>query len=234
MRVEARREYQALGFPPTSVPGHAGELVLGALEGTRVAALSGRIHAYEGRPMDAVVHAVRSLARWGVRRVVLTASVGAVDASLAPGDILLVRDHINFMARNPLIGPVAEALGERFVDMTRVYEPALRADAAAAADGLGLSVREGVLGVMLGPSYETPAEINMLRTVGASVVGMSTVPEVLALAQLGVKTLVFTLVTNLAAGLSETPLDHHEVIEVAGRGGARMGELIAATVGRWS
>ena len=234
MAVRARVKYGELGFPGTSVAGHAGELAVGALEGADVAALSGRIHAYEGRPMADVVHAVRSLARWGVKRMVLTCSVGAVDPSLAPGDIVLVSDHINFMGRNPLIGPEAEALGERFVDMGIVHEPGLRADARAAAGALGIPIREGVLGVMLGPSYETPAEIRMLGVVGANIVGMSSVPEALALAQLGVPTLVLALVTNLAAGLSETPLDHHEVLEVAATGGVRMGQLIAATAGRWA
>ena len=234
MTVRSRVKYGDLGFPGTSVAGHAGELAVGALEGAEVATLSGRIHAYEGRPMSDVVHAVRSLARWGVKRVVLTCSVGAVDPSLRPGDIVLVNDHINFMGRNPLIGPEAEALGERFVDMGQVHDPSLRADARAAAEMLGLPVRDGVLGVMLGPSYETPAEIRMLHTVGAHIVGMSSVPEALALAQLGVPTLVLALVTNLAAGLSETPLDHHEVLEVAAQGGARMGQLIAATVSRWA
>jgi purine-nucleoside phosphorylase len=234
MEITARVAYADLGFPSPGVKGHAGELVLGTLAGARVAVLSGRVHAYEGGPISEVVHAARAMARWGISRMVLTCSVGAVDPSLAPGQPLVVEDHINFSGRNALVGEVAHSLGERFLDVSDLYSRALRADAVAAAEALGFELRGGTLACMLGPSYETPAEIRMLGWVGVHVVGMSTVHEVLALAQLGVPSLVFALVTNAAAGLGAEPLDHADVVEVAGKAGERMGDLITATVKGWA
>ena len=225
--------YAELGLPETSVEGHLGRLVTGRLNGVPVALLSGRIHAYEGRPMEEVVLAVRALATWGVQRVVLTSAVGAIDPSLRPGDIVLVEDHINLMGRNPLVGP-GSGLGPRFPDLSTCYDPELRASAVGLAEGLGLRLHRGILGAMLGPSYETPAEVRMLGLVGASTVGMSTVPEAIALAQMGVPVVAFGMVSNLAAGLSEGPLDHGEVTEAADLAGDSLGKLVRALVERWA
>ena len=225
--------YADLGLPETSVEGHVGRLVTGRLGGVPVAFLSGRIHAYEGRPMDEVVLAVRAVATWGVQRVVLTSAAGALDPSLSPGDILLVEDHINLMGRNPLVGP-GNDLGPRFPDLGNAYDRALRASAVAIAEGLGMTLHRGVLGAMLGPSYETPAEVRMLGILGARTVGMSTVPEAIALAQMGVPAVAFSMISNLAAGLSEGPLDHSEVTEAADAAGDQLAELIQALVERWA
>ncbi|HJN76983.1 MAG TPA: purine-nucleoside phosphorylase [Myxococcota bacterium] len=225
--------YAEVGLPETSVEGHVGRLVTGRLGGVPVAFLSGRVHVYEGRPMEEVVLAVRALATWGVQRVVLTSAAGAVDPSLQPGDILLVEDHINLMGHNPLVGS-GDALGPRFPDLSRAYDPELRASALALAEALGMKLHRGVLGAMLGPSYETPAEVRMLGMLGAHTVGMSTVPEVIALAQMGVPVVAFNMVSNLAAGLSEGPLDHHEVTVAADAAGGDLGRLVRALVERWA
>ena len=225
--------YSDLSLPQTSVEGHVGRLVTGRLGGVPVAFLSGRIHAYEGRPMDEVVLAVRAVAAWGAKRVVLTSAAGALDPKLSPGDILLVEDHINLMGRNPLVGP-GNGLGPRFPDLSTCYDPALRASAIELADALGLELHRGVLAAMLGPSYETPAEVRMLGALGASTVGMSTVPEAIALAQMGVPVVAFSMISNLASGLSEGPLHHAEVTEAADAAGGRLGGLIRALVERWA
>ncbi|MCB9765150.1 MAG: purine-nucleoside phosphorylase [Alphaproteobacteria bacterium] len=206
--------YASLGLPPTSVVGHAGELVVGAMGRARVALLAGRVHAYEGRPIDEVVRAVRAVARWGVKRVILTSAVGSIAPGLAPGDLFLIRDHINLMGVNPLYGPQGDLFGARHPDLTRLYDPGLAARVAERALALGLTLHQGVYGAMPGPSYETPAEIRMLRTLGADVVGMSMVPEVLALSQFldRLQVLAFAMVSNLGAGLGEGPLEHEDVL----------------------
>ncbi len=194
--------------------------------------LAGRVHVYEGRTLEEVVRAVRAMSAWGVERVVLTNAVGAVDPALHPGTLVACVDHLNLMGVNPLEG-AAWPTGPRFPDLTGAYTAVLRADAVAEAARLGVALGTGVYAAMRGPSYETPAEIRMLQGMGASTVGMSTVPEVIALAQQGTPLLAVGMVSNLAAGHAETPLTHDEVTETAARAGAGLADLLFALVQRW-
>ena len=202
-------------MPVSKVAGHAGNLVFGEAAGVPVVCMQGRVHFYEGHDLDAVVHGVRTMARLGVASVLLTNAAGGCDASFHAGDFMLVTDHINLTARSPLIGPNDDTLGPRFPDMSVAYDADLRADAKSAAEELRMPLREGVYAWLTGPSYETPAEIRMLRALGASAVGMSTVPEVIALRHMGVRTAALSCITNMAAGMQTTPLSHAEVEETA-------------------
>lgn len=226
--VRAAASFEEVGLPGSTVPGHAGRVLVGDLAGVRVALLAGRVHLYEGHSPAVVVRGVRALHRWGVRRLVLTASVGAITEGLEPGALMLVSDHLNFQNATPLAGP---PYGERFPDMTRAYDPALRAWLREAAARAGIPLREGVYAAMPGPAYETPAEIRFLRTIGADVVGMSTVPEVLAAAELGLPTAAIAVVSNLAAGISGRPLSHDEVTEIAGPASGRIVTLLQEALG---
>jgi purine-nucleoside phosphorylase len=224
-----RLPYTAIpGMPQTSVIGHAGELVLGHLEGLPVAVLSGRVHLYEGHPPDEVVLGVRMLARLGVQSVLLTNAAGAIAPGVQPGDLLRITDHINMTGSNPLEGPNIEALGPRFPDMSHAYCPTLGARLDRVAEVEGINLHHGTYACMRGPSYETPAEIQMLRVVGASVVGMSTVLETIALRHMGVNVCGISVASNLAAGVSKTPLDHGEVKEMAQVAGPRLVRLVRA------
>lgn len=216
-RTGARIPYAEIGLPSSSIVGHAGNLCLGDVSGVRVACLQGRVHGYEGHSPDRVVFAVRALARWGCRAFVLTNAAGGVNPALEPGDLMLLADHLNLMGWNPLSGPNDDVLGARFVDLTCAYDRDLRAQAHAAANAAGVVLREGVYCALSGPTYETPAEVRMLRTLGADAVGMSTVPEVVALRHLGVRVVAISCITNKGAGLSQGLLDHAEVQEVADR-----------------
>lgn len=202
-------------MPVSKIAGHAGNLVFGESSGVPVVAMQGRVHFYEGHDLDAVVHGVRTMARLGVSCVLLTNAAGGCDASFHAGDFMIVTDHVNLTARSPLIGPNDEALGPRFPDMSVAYDADLRADAKAAGEELGIPLREGVYAWLTGPSYETPAEIRMLHTLGVSAVGMSTVPEVIALRHMGVRSAALSCITNMAAGMQTTPLSHKEVEETA-------------------
>lgn len=218
---------------PVTIPGHAGKLVLGELaQGPSpvIAALSGRVHLYEGHAIEDVVFNVRLMIRLGARVVIVTNAAGGIAPTLRPGDLVLIRDHINLQGRSPLVGPNDPALGPRFPDMTHVYDPELRAKAHAAAGSVGFSLREGVYAGLLGPAYETPAEIRMLRTLGADLVGMSTVAESTAARHMGAKVLGISCVTNLAAGLSPTELSHAEVEETARQTRDRFVALLEATL----
>jgi purine-nucleoside phosphorylase len=220
-------------FPvPSGVVGHAGELVLGDVGRTPVAVLSGRVHFYEGRPMSEVVFPARVLARLGVSAVVLTNAAGGVRRTFKPGNLMLIRDHINAFGTNPLIGPNEETLGPRFPDMSAVYDPALRKLTKETARELGVPLREGVYLGNSGPSYETPAEIRAYRTIGADAVGMSTIPEAIALRHFGVRVLGISTITNMAAGILPKPLVHAEVLETTKRVGARFVRLLTALVPR--
>jgi purine-nucleoside phosphorylase len=198
------------GFPAPSVAGHGGALIAGMRAGARVLCLSGRVHLYEGHPPSRVVFGVRLLAALGCRAVLLTNAAGATRADWSPGSLVLLRDHINLTGQNPLAGP-DEPPFPRFPDMSAVYDPELRALAHEAARDAAIPLVDGIYAGVLGPSYETPAEIRMLSTLGADVVGMSTVHEAIALRHRGVRVGALSLVTNLAAGLAERPLDHAEV-----------------------
>ena len=201
-----------LGLPGSTVPGHDGRIRVGTLGGLRMAVAQGRIHLYEGHDPNVVVRMVRAFHEWGARHLVLTCSVGGIASGLEPGTMVLVSDHINLQPTNPLMGP---AYGTRFPDLVRAYDPAMRRALQDVAQGHGWLLPSGVLAAMPGPAYETPAEVRMLRHMGADVVGMSTVPEVLAAAALGLRTAVVAVVSNRAAGLSDQPLTHDEVTETA-------------------
>ena len=218
-------------FPvPSGVVGHAGELVLGDVDSTPVAVLSGRVHFYEGRPMTDVVFPARALARLGVGAVVLTNAAGGVRRTFKPGDLMLLTDHINAFGTNPLIAPNEDSLGARFPDMSRVYDPGLRKLAKDTARSLRIPLREGVYLGNSGPSYETPAEIRAYRTIGADAVGMSTVPEAIALSHTGVRVLGISTITNMAAGILPKPLDHSEVLATTKKVGDRFVRLLTALV----
>lgn len=215
-------------MPRSTVAGHAGNLCLGRVGDAPVACLQGRVHTYEGHEMDRVVFGVRLLAELGCKAVVLTNAAGGIAPTLVAGDLMLITDHLNLLGRNPLVGPNDDR-GPRFPDMTRAYDPGVASAARRAAEDTGVSLKEGVYAAMLGPSYETPAEVRMLRTLGADAVGMSTVPEVIALRHRDVRVGAVSCITNLAAGISGALLDHKEVEETASRTRERFTRLL----GRW-
>lgn len=204
-------------WPASAVVGHAGRLVIGSSAGRRVAALAGRVHAYEGHPLGAVVFATRVMGRLGVKQIVLTNAAGGVNTGFSRGALMIIDDHINLIGANPLAGDNDDRFGPRFPDMTEVYSKRLRRIADEAADAKGLSVTHGVYAGLLGPSYETPAEIRYLRTIGADAVGMSTVPEAIAARHMGLDVLGLSCITNMAAGVLPEPLNHDEVLETTRR-----------------
>jgi purine-nucleoside phosphorylase len=198
-------------IPPPKVIGHAGNLCFGSVEDVPVVCMQGRVHLYEGHPIWQVVHGVRVMARLGVSCVLVTNAAGGLEEGWAAGDLMVVTDHLNLMYHHPLIGPNEDALGTRFPDMTNAYDMTLRKKLAAVSAAEKLPLREGVYAGLLGPSYETPAEIRMLRVLGAQAVGMSTVPEVIALRHMRVPVAALSCITNLAAGVAPGELDHSEV-----------------------
>jgi purine-nucleoside phosphorylase len=212
------------GWPASTAIGHAGTLVLGRFGDVPVAVIKGRAHLYEGLSPADVVLGVRVLGRLGVRSLVLTNACGAIDPSVEPGTLVAITDHLNLQGSSPLVGPNDETLGPRFPDMTHAYDPGYRAIARRAAAALGLDLGEGVYAAWLGPAFETPAEIRMMRALGADLVGMSTVPEVLAARHLGIRCLALSCVTNAAAGVRPEPIDHERVLEVGARAA---GDLVA-------
>ena len=209
--------YDIPGFPESTVPGHAGELYTGNLYGRRVMMMRGRFHGYEGYPLSDVTLPIRVMARLGVKALILTNAAGAVNTSFAPGELMLIDDYINFSGQNPLRGENLEAFGPRFPDMSCAFDKELRALAHECANEQGFALREGVYAQMTGPTYETPAEIRMLRTLGADAVGMSTVPEVIVARHGGMRVLGISCITNMAAGILDQPLNHAEVTETANR-----------------
>ncbi len=215
------------GFPGAGVAGHAGELWLGRLGAREVVVLSGRRHAYEDGCADGMKGVLRTLRVLGVQVLVQTNAAGSLDAAMPTGSLMLLSDHLNMVQRSPLMG---EGGSERFVDMARAYDPALRAVARAVAADRGVALHEGVYAWMLGPQFETPAEIRMLQTLGARAVGMSTVPETILARWLGLRVLALSLVTNLAAGLSDETLSHAHTLTQAEAAGERAGALLADIV----
>ena len=229
------------GMPRPAVAGHPGNLCVGRVGDVPVACLQGRVHLYEGHAPERVVFGVRTLARLGCRAVLITNAAGGINALFSPGDLMLLTDHLNLMGTNPLIGPNDPELGPRFPDMTYAHDPRLLDLARAAAADAGIGLREGVYAGLFGPTYETPAEIRMLRTLGADAVGMSTVPEIIALRHMGVPAAAVSCITNLAAGLTPAELNHAEVEETARRSRAKFVELLSgwvrhvgAAAARWS
>jgi purine-nucleoside phosphorylase len=212
------------GFPPASVQGHAGRFVAGVLGGRRVLVQAGRYHVYEGHGNEVVAAPVRVAAALGAGTLLLTNAAGGVDPALEPGDLVLLEDHLNLMGRSPLMGPVAP--GEvRFPDMSHPYDPDLMRLAKSVAEARSIPLRTGVYAGMTGPAYETAAEVRMLRILGADVVGMSTVPEVLVARALGLRCLALSMVTNKGTGLAGSPLSHAEVVEVGRNAGGRVASL---------
>jgi purine-nucleoside phosphorylase len=218
-------------WPRSSVVGHEGRLVVGALAGCRVAALSGRAHVYEGHDLSTVVVPVRVMARLGVRHLVLTNAAGGIKTSFSAGTLMIIDDHINLLG-NPLVGPNDDRFGPRFPDMSEVYSRRLRAIADEAARTSGVPVVHGVYVGFVGPSYETPAEIRYLRTIGADAVGMSTVPEAIAARHAGLEVLGISCITNMAAGVLPQPLVHEEVLETARRVRGAFLALLGAIIER--
>jgi purine-nucleoside phosphorylase len=204
-------------FPVSTVEGHKGQLVVGHLEGKTVIALQGRFHFYEGYSLEQVTYPVRVMRELGVQSLLVTNAAGGVNPSFAVGQLMLIRDHINFACKNPLMGPNLDEHGPRFPDMSSAYDPAYRRLAKRVAEELGISLAEGTYIWFTGPSYETPAEIRMARLMGADAVGMSTVPEVIVARHAGIRVAGISCVTNMAAGILDQPLSHDEVIEVTER-----------------
>lgn len=204
-------------FKKVKVKGHAGRLVLGKIKGKPVAVMQGRYHYYEGHNISEVVFPIRSLCGLGIKKLLLTNAAGGINPILVPGDLMIIRDHINMMGINPLRGENDERLGPRFPDMSGIYEKNLSTIIATAMQNLGLEVKTGVYAALSGPSYETPAEINMLSVLGADAVGMSTVPEAITARHMGTAVAGISCICNLAAGISDKKLDHKEVTETANR-----------------
>jgi purine-nucleoside phosphorylase len=219
-------------WPPSRVVGHAGTLVVGAVSGRTVAALSGRAHVYEGHSLDRVTFPTRVMGLLGVRTLVLTNAAGGINQGFSPGTLMVIDDHINLMGANPLVGPNDDRFGPRFPDMTEVYSARLRALADQAAAAVAVPVRHGVYVGLHGPSYETPAEIRFLRGIGADAVGMSTVPEAIVARHMGLEVLGISCITNPAAGVLPEPLVHDEVMEVARRVSGEFVRLLEAILGR--
>jgi purine-nucleoside phosphorylase len=219
------------GLPRAGVAGHEGRFVAGRVEGRAVLVQQGRFHLYEDHPDGVVGAPVRLAAGLGATAAIFTNAAGGISRELGPGSILLLDDHLNLLWRNPLFGPALEG-EERFPDMSAPYDPALQALALEVARDRGIPLTRGTYGAVLGPSYETPAEVRALRAAGAHAVGMSTVPEVTVARALGLRVLAFSLITNRAAGLSLAPLDHQEVLEIGKVAGGRLLELIQGVMSR--
>ena len=202
-------------FPVSTVEGHEGKLVSGILNGKRILAMKGRFHYYEGYRMEEVVFPIRVMKLLNINNLLVTNAAGGINEEFEPGDLMLISDHIKFFSESPLRGKNINELGPRFNDMSCAYSKNLRQMAKKVADSLGINIKEGVYSFMSGPSYETPAEIRMLRVLGADAVGMSTVPEVIAAAHSGINVLGISCISNMAAGILDTPLSHDEVIETA-------------------
>jgi len=219
-------------WPPSAVVGHAGKLVVGTLEGQRLAALAGRAHFYEGHDMRTSTFGTRVLGLLGVRTLILTNAAGGIDPAFTSGTLMVIDDHLNLMGTNPLVGPNDERFGSRFPDMSEAYSRRLRDLADQAARESGVKLAHGVYAAIHGPSYETPAEIRYLRTIGANAVGMSTAPETIVARHMGMEVLGISCITNAAAGVADSPLAHDEVMEVAKRVRVEFSRLLRAIIAR--
>jgi purine-nucleoside phosphorylase len=219
-------------FPRSTAIGHAGQLVIGKAAAVPVAVMQGRVHLYEGYSAHEVAFPTRVFGRMGIRAVILTNAAGGINLNYQQGALVLIRDHINLQGTNPLIGPNDDRFGVRFPDMTHAYAKEYRAAAKEEAAKLGMTLHEGVYAALLGPSYETPAEINYLRTIGADLVGMSTAFEVIAARHMEIKVLAISCVTNMAAGILDQPLSHQEVMETGKRVKSSFEALLRAVLPR--
>lgn len=202
-------------FKKTTVEGHEGRLILGKVRGVEVVILQGRLHAYEGLPMEEVVFPVRLLSILGISTLILTNAAGGINLNFKPGDLVIIKDHINLMGKNPLVGANNNKMGPRFPDMTYAYNPELSDILKSVSKSLGHEIHQGIYAGVLGPTYETPAEINMMRILGADMVGMSTIPECIAANHLGLKVCGISCITNMAAGILNKKLSHDHIKEEA-------------------
>jgi purine-nucleoside phosphorylase len=219
-------------WPVSGIAGHEGRLVVGEVRGLTVAVLSGRCHLYEGHGVQAVTFAARAMGLLGVRTLILTNAAGGVATRLEAGALMVIDDHLNLTGSSPLAGPNDDRFGPRFPDMSQVYSSRLRGIADRAGAGLGMALPHGVYAALPGPSYETPAEIRYLRTIGADAVGMSTVPEAIVARHMGIEVLGISCITNMAAGVLPQPLDHAEVIQAARRVRGPFSSLLEAIIGQ--
>lgn len=219
-------------FPRSTAIGHAGQLVIGKVGDVAVAGMQGRVHLYEGYSVKEVAFPMRVFARMGVKAVILTNAAGGINREFSQGCLVALRDHLNLQGVNPLSGPNDERFGLRFPDMTKAYEPSFRAMAMEEGKRLGIAMHEGVYAALGGPSYETPAEICYLRAIGADLVGMSTVPEVIAARHMRMKVLGISCVTNMAAGILDQPINHIEVLETGERVKGQFVALLRAVIPR--
>jgi purine-nucleoside phosphorylase len=219
-------------WPASRVIGHDGRLVIGKAAGRTIVALAGRVHAYEGHDMPTVTFAVRTLALLGVKTLILTNAAGGVNTGFSQGALMVIDDHINLIGANPLVGVNDERFGPRFPDMTEVYSPRLRALADRAGKAINLLLPHGIYVAVLGPSYETPAEVRYLRTIGADAVGMSTVPEAIVARHMTMEVLGISCITNMAAGVLPQPLNHDEVMETARRIRGQFIALLEGIIGQ--
>jgi purine-nucleoside phosphorylase len=229
----ARIPYSQIpAFPRSTAIGHAGQMVIGKAGDIALAAMQGRVHLYEGYSAKEVAFPIRVFGRMGIRAVILTNAAGGINLEYKQGALVVVSDHINLQGHNPLLGPNDDRLGQRFPDMTKAYWKPYREATVEEARKLGMTVYQGVYAAMLGPSYETPAEISYLRTIGADLVGMSTISEVVAAVHMGVKVLAISCVTNMAAGILDKPIDHREVLETGERVRGQFEALLKAVLPR--
>lgn len=214
------------GFPVSTVKGHNGNLVFAKVNGKNVMMMQGRFHFYEGHSMQAVTYPIKIMKKLGVETILITNAAGGVNPYFKPSSLMIIKDHINFMGTNPLIGPNDDTLGERFPDMSEVYTKSLREIAHTCSKNLNIPVEEGIYIALTGPTYETPAEVNMVRTLGADAVGMSTVPEAIVASYLKMKVLGISCICNSAAGISTVGLSHKEVLEAAEKAKTNFKKLV--------
>ncbi len=224
---------QIPGFPASNVAGHAARLAFGSIGGRDVVLMQGRFHYYEGLSMSEITFPVCVLRQLGVESLIVTNACGGINGSFAPGDLMLITDHINMSGNNPLIGPNDDRLGPRFPDMTEAYDPALRRLAEDTAAELGISLQKGVYALYTGPSFETAAEIRAFRTLGADAIGMSTVPEVIVARHAGMRVLGISCITNMATGIARTKHSHEEVLAAANASSQRFRLLVRTLLERW-
>ena len=220
------------GFAHATVEGHAGRLVIGKAGNVAVAAMQGRFHFYEGYSLEEVTLPIRVLKLLGVNTLMLTNAAGSLNTELTPGSLMVISDHINLMGVNPLISPNEEKFGPRFPDLSVAYDPDLQSLVIDEANAMGLSLRRGVYASLTGPSYETPAEIHMVRTLGADAVGMSTVPEAIVARHMEMRVIGISCITNLAAGVSSRPIDHSQVMEIGESVRGQFTELLRRVIAK--
>jgi purine-nucleoside phosphorylase len=225
--------YQEIpGFVSSTAEGHAGRLVIGKVERVSVLAMQGRVHFYEGYSLEEVTFPIRTFKLLGIKTLILTNAAGGINVELSQGALMVISDHLNLMGVNPLRGTNDERFGPRFPDMTEVYSRGLQEAVIAEASEMGIDLRRGIYGALSGPSYETPAEIHMLRTFGADAVGMSTVPEAIVARQMGMEVLGISCITNMAAGIGDQPINHEEVMETGQRVRATFAQLLRQLISR--